>query len=180
MINKCLYWQLTMTCYDDILCAMLKKAWTTLWCTEHFGSASLCKATENSLFLQGGRAVYVPELWLWSACQLWLTRFLCLLRTLADGPWRRFSARTPWWTETLTTQRRQRISTDLHRQSGLQGAAPVPSQLVCTILYSPSPCVSPPPTPLSSIAVEKPCWCTYLTSVQMHLFEKENETLTYL
>lgn len=48
MINKCLYWQLTMTCYDDILCAMLKTPWTTLWCTEHFGSASLHKATENT------------------------------------------------------------------------------------------------------------------------------------
>lgn len=69
------------------------------------------------------------------------------------------------------------ISTDLHGQSGLQEAAAVPSQLVCTILYSPSPCVSPP---LSSIAMEKSCWCMYLTSVQMHLFEKENETLTYL
>lgn len=69
------------------------------------------------------------------------------------------------------------ISTDLRGQFGLQGAAAVPSQLVCTILYSPSPCVSPP---LSSIATEKPCWCMYLTSVQMHLFEKENETLTYL
>lgn len=41
MINKCLYWQLTMTCYDDILCAMLKMAWMTLRCTEHFGSACL-------------------------------------------------------------------------------------------------------------------------------------------
>lgn len=34
--------------------------------------------------------------------------------------------------------------------------------------------------PLSSIAMEKPCWCMYLTSVQTHLFEKQNETLTYL
>lgn len=54
MINKCLYWQLTMTCYDDILCAMLKKAWTTLWCTEHFGSASLCNATGKTPFPAGG------------------------------------------------------------------------------------------------------------------------------
>lgn len=54
----------------------------------------------------------------------------------------------------------------------------VPSQLVCTISYSPSsPLVSPP---LCSIAMEKPCWCMYLTSVQMHLFEKDNEILTYL
>lgn len=46
-----------------------------------------------------------------------------------------------------------------HRQPGLRGGgAAVPSQLVCTILYSPSPCVSPP---LSSIAMEKPCWCMY-------------------
>lgn len=35
-------------------------------------------------------------------------------------------------------------------------------------------------TTFSSIAMEKPCRCMYLTTVQMHLFEKENETLTYL
>lgn len=58
------------------------------------------------------------------------------------------------------------ISTDLSR--GLQLSL---YQFLCTILYSPSPCVSPP---FSSIAMEKPCWCTYLTTVQMHLFEKEN------
>lgn len=95
MINKCLYWQLTMTCYDDILCAMLKVAWTTLRCTEHFGSASLPKATER-LYLQGGWAVYFPELWRWAVCQLCLTWFLCLLRTLgpeASSPVC-FSART--------------------------------------------------------------------------------------
>lgn len=34
--------------------------------------------------------------------------------------------------------------------------------------------------PFSSIAMEKPCRCMYLTSVQMHLFEKGNESLTYL
>lgn len=89
---------------------------------------------------------------------------------------------TKYWTETFTTRRWQRIGTDLHRQSGLElagNSAPIPSQLVCTILYSPSPCVSPTPL-FSSIAMEKPCWCMYLTSVQMHPFEKENETLTYL
>lgn len=181
MINKCLYWQLTMTCYDDILCAMLKTAWTTLRCTEHCGSASLRKATET-LHLRGGRALYFPELWRWWVCQLWLTWFLRLLRTLGPEASNPLGRHTKYWTETFTTQRWQRIGTDLQRQSGPELAgncAPVPSQLVCTILYSPSPCVPPTP-PLSSIAMEKPCWCMYLTSVQMHLFEKENETLTYL
>lgn len=52
------------------------------------------------------------------------------------------------------------------------------SQTTCLyyIVLTKSPCLTPHP----SIAMEKPCWCTYLTSVQMHLFEKENETLTYL
>lgn len=87
---------------------------------------------------------------------------------------------TKYWTwERWPLRRWQRwdLRTDQQGQTCLQGAGAVPSQLVCTVLYSPSPCVSPPP---SSIAMEKPCRCMYLTSVQMHLFEKENETLTYL
>lgn len=146
---------------------------------------------------QQGTGCLVPDLWpcplprrRWSfICQLWLSRFLppcsehsdLRLATSLSGC---FSANL--WHQVLnwnllaseTVAENLDISADLHGQSGLQGgAAAVPSQLVCTILYSPSPCVSPP---LSSIAMEKPCWCMYLTSVQMHLFEKENETLTYL
>lgn len=90
---------------------------------------------------------------------------------------------TEYWTESCRARHQHRPERTV---CGLQGlgegeraaaTAKVPSQLVCTMLYSPSPCVSPP---LSSIAVEKPCWCMFLTSVQMHLFGKENETLTYL
>lgn len=189
MINKCLYWQLTMTCYDDILCAILKMAWTTLRCTEHFGSAPLRKATET-LYLQGGRAVNVPELWRWWVCQLWLTWLLRLLRTL--GP----EASDPVYGEACFSARtsHQVLNSNFYHavvaenQHGpAQTVWPVVGWELCTssqptclyyIVLTKSLCHAH--TPFSSIAMEKPCWCMYLTSVQMHLFEKENETLTYL
>lgn len=62
------------------------------------------------------------------------------------------------------------ISADLHGQSGLQGG---PQQFPANlfVLY----CTHQVPVshhPISSIAMEKPCWCMYLTSVQTHLFGK--------
>lgn len=46
--KKCHYWQITLTYYCDIMCAMLKAVWGTLQCTGRFGSACLCKATNSS------------------------------------------------------------------------------------------------------------------------------------
>lgn len=74
-------------------------------------------------------------------------------------------------------------STDLHGQAwpagGLSSSQPTLFVLYCTHQAPPpSPCLTR--TPSLDSEVEKPCRCMYLTSVQMHLFEKENETLTYL
>lgn len=143
---------------------------------------------DRNTYLQGERAIFFPELWRWRVCQLWHTWFLRQLRTLgpeASNPpcgEARFPARTLHqvlnrnFYHTVVAENRHGPAQAVWPRVG---CAPVPSHLVCTILYSLSPCVSPTP-PLSSIAMEKPCWCMYLTSVQMHLFEKENETLTYL
>lgn len=117
-------------------------------------------------------------------CRLWLGWFFPLSWALSPEASKPvcldvflLTCDTMYWTQTFGRWdggRELDISTDLHGQSGLQGATAVPSQHVCTILYSLSPCVSPS---LSSIAMEKPCWCMYLTSVQMHLFEKKKWNL---
>lgn len=57
------------------------------------------------------------------------------------------------------------------------GAAAAPSQCVCTILYSLSPCVSPP---LCFRAMENSCWCMYFDICTNAPLWKTNETLTYL
>lgn len=149
----------------------------------------LRKATET-LYLQGGRAVYVPELWRWWVCQLWLTWLLRLLWT--HGP----EASDPVYGEACFSARtsHQVLNSNLYHaavaenQHGpAQTVWPVVGWELCTssqptclyyIVLTKSLCLAH--TPFSSIAMEKPCWCMYLTSVQMHLFEKENETLTYL
>lgn len=156
--------------YYDIKCIMLEMAWITLQCTERLWSASLCKAKNTSAGdrLDGSRPLTLPtatdgvEL----ICQLWLIWFLPLFWTLSpeatnQSVWMFLcSPVTPkYWIETFWPMRRwQRTWTSAQTAWPAGGGAAVPSQLVCTILYSPSPCVSPP---LSSIAMEKPCWCMY-------------------
>lgn len=81
----------------------------------------------------------------------------------------------------LRWQRSGGASTDLHGQAGpaggLSSSQPTLFVLYCTHQVPP-PCLTR--TPSLDSEVEKSCRCMYLTSVQMHLFEKENETLTYL
>lgn len=162
---------------------MVEMAGIILQCT--LWSASLCKATKT---LQRGTGVTVSDLWpcplpLGGADQLIPPS--CSGRSTprpAAGLCRCFSAHLKSTELRLSGPRdggrEHDISTELRGQCSLRGAAAVPSQLVCTILYSPSQslCLTTPPLYSNG----EPCWCMYLTSVQMHLFEKENEILTYL
>ncbi len=158
MINKCHYWQLTMNYYYDI-CVLCWRWLGLLFSVLNVFGLPLCARRQT---LQQGTGCTVRDLW---PCPLprrgWSLSVSCgsfdsspcsehsALR-LAISLSRCFSANQ--WHQVLNWNffgpwdggREPDISTDLHGQSGLQGAAAVPSQLVCTILYSPSPCVSPP------------------------------------
>lgn len=62
---------------------------------------------------------------------------------------------------------------------GLRGALPTAPSSNVFVLYCTHQ-VHVSHHPFAFRASENPCRCLYLTSVQMHLFEKRNETLTYL
>lgn len=172
MINKCHSWQLTIN-YYDIMCIMLEMAWITLQCTERLCSESLCKATNTS----AGDRLYAFMTSDPAHCHGWGGAYLSAVAHLIPPPCSEHSAlrlatslsrcsSANVWHQVLNwnilaheTVAEKRTSAQTCTDSlALQGAAAVPSQLVCTILYSPSPCVSPP---LSSIAMEKPCRCMY-------------------
>lgn len=174
------------------MCTMLETAWITLQCTERIWCLGARRQT-----LQQGTGCLFSELW---PCLLprleWSSSVSCgsfdsslcsehsalRLATSLSRCFLCWPVTTKYWTETFFFLSMQRWQRTRQQRRPAQTVWPVEgrnrSQPTCLyyIVLTKSLCL----TPFSSIAMEKPCWCMYLTSVQMHLFEKENETLTYL